>query len=172
MGLERRVNRGRVLVRDVAVVRHERLTGRALSPTGTAIYDQHGPLSLTRRITVRTGPPYLLSALAIASLAALVVGCIETLQSGRADQNGSRTTDAITLMQAPVDTASSQGVASGSASVSSSSMAGGRLVRARVFRVTNDGCYEIDPAVEGDPPGLERSHKIDCPFEPPGFDSR
>jgi hypothetical protein len=136
-------------------------------------------------------PPYLLSALAAAGVVALVVGYIEMVHSARpsAKPGGLATTHAE---RSTADVArlpfalpihgggvSSPATGSGSASVSSSSSTGGILKKARGFRLTPDGCYESDPAVEGDPPGFQRTHKVDvdeCPFlrygTPGGLDSR
>jgi hypothetical protein len=134
---------------------------------------------------------YLLSALVAAVVIALVVGCIGMLLAGRpspklgdlATTGSEHSADAVTPTQFGPPTrggsVSLPAVDSGSASVSSSSSTGGVLVKARGFRLTADGCYESDPAVEGDPPGIERLHKVDideCRFlrdgTPAGFDSR
>jgi hypothetical protein len=136
-------------------------------------------------------PPYLLSALAAAGVLALVVECIEMLHSGPPSPKS----DGLATTHAERSTAdvarlpftqpihggrvSSPPAGSGSASASSSSSTGGVLVKARGFRLTADGCFESDPAVEGDPPGFQHMHKVDieeCAFlrdgTPGGLDSR
>jgi hypothetical protein len=43
----------------------------------------------------------------------------------------------------------------------------GAAVTGHVFTRSGDDCYEVDPPVDGDPPGHVRMHKVDmgnCPF--------